>query len=229
MAKQKSPAFQWYPKDYLTDQSIATVSLEAEGLYRYLLDVAWLEDGLPADMGDVCALVRKCKTREHFDRLWREISHKFVMGRGNRLRNKRQERERAKQKRFSKSRKESAKKRWEAEREKADARADARALPLASNSQCSAFAFPSADQDQKPEEPRAVRAPRVMAQMSLAEARPHLQAAAHLHLDDHPDATDGELRDAVKMAAAKLNVAYDGRGIATIVDGVLARRARRLA
>ena len=83
--------------------------------------------------------------------------------------------------------------------------------------------------DQEPEEPRAVRAPRVMAQMSLAEARPHLQAAAHLHLDDHPDATDGELRDAVKTAAAKLNVAYDGRGIATIVDGVLARRARRLA
>jgi hypothetical protein len=65
--------------------------------------------------------------------------------------------------------------------------------------------------------------------MSMAEARPHLQAAAHLHLDAHPDATDGDVREAVKTAAAKLNCEYDGRGVATIVDAVIGRRARRSA
>lgn len=83
--------------------------------------------------------------------------------------------------------------------------------------------------DQNPEEPRADRAPRAMARMSMVEARPHLQAAAHLHLDAHPDATDGDVREAVKTAAAKLNADYDGRAIATVVDAVVARRARRLA
>jgi len=82
---------------------------------------------------------------------------------------------------------------------------------------------------QKPEEPRAERAPRAMARMDFAEVRTHLLAAAHLHLDAHPDATDGDVREAVKTAAAKLNAEYDGRAIATVVDAAVARRARRLA
>jgi uncharacterized protein YdaU (DUF1376 family) len=229
VAKKKSPAYQWYPKDALTDDAIIQMSFEVEGFYRYCLDMCWLSDGLPADDDDRFRLLQKCKKRSEFDRLWRAVSDRFFVGRGGKLRNKRQEQERTKQKKFSKSRKESAKKRWDRAREKDDARASARASNLVSDSQCFAFAFPSADQDQEPEVPRADRAPRAMARMSMAEARPHLQAAAHLHLDAYPDATDGDVREAVKTAAAKLTVEYDGRGVATIVDGVLGRRARRLA
>ncbi len=79
------------------------------------------------------------------------------------------------------------------------------------------------------QEPRAERAPRAMARMDFAEVRNHLLAAAHLQLDANPDSTDGDVREAVKTAAAKLNAEYDGRSIATIVDAAIARRARRRA
>jgi len=46
--KGKSPAFQFYPKDFLSDASVILMSLEARGAYINLLCVDWIENGFPA-------------------------------------------------------------------------------------------------------------------------------------------------------------------------------------
>jgi hypothetical protein len=56
-----------------------------------------------------------------------------------------------------------------------------------------------------------------------------LLAAAHRHIDASPSADDGDVADAVKTAAAKMRVLYDGRSVTRIVDAVRATRARRSA
>jgi hypothetical protein len=43
--KNKSPAFQFYPKDFLTDDKVMEMSAELRGLYITLLCVDWLNDG----------------------------------------------------------------------------------------------------------------------------------------------------------------------------------------
>lgn len=49
--KPKTPAFLFYPKDFLTDSKVLRMSAEIRGLYINLLCVDWIEDGfLKADM-----------------------------------------------------------------------------------------------------------------------------------------------------------------------------------
>lgn len=47
--KEKSPAFQFYPKDFLTDMKVICMSHELRGMYITLLCIDWLEDGFPKD------------------------------------------------------------------------------------------------------------------------------------------------------------------------------------
>lgn len=48
--KEKSPAFQFYPKDFMTDGKVICMTPEERGLYVWLLCVDWLEDGFPEDL-----------------------------------------------------------------------------------------------------------------------------------------------------------------------------------
>ncbi len=43
----KSPAFQFYPKDFLTDRKVLVMPNEVVGMYIKLLCIDWLEDGFP--------------------------------------------------------------------------------------------------------------------------------------------------------------------------------------
>ncbi len=45
----KSPAFQFYPQDYLSSSSVAEMSLEEEGAYIRLLCYCWTVGSIPAD------------------------------------------------------------------------------------------------------------------------------------------------------------------------------------
>lgn len=47
--KVKSPAFQFYPKDFLTESRVIEMSAEVKGLYIVLLCLDWLNDGFRAD------------------------------------------------------------------------------------------------------------------------------------------------------------------------------------
>ena len=58
---EKAPAFQWYPKDYLSDLNVVVMTLEEEGAYRRLMDYCWLHGSIPDDMA---ALGAMCKNTD---------------------------------------------------------------------------------------------------------------------------------------------------------------------
>ncbi len=47
MAKEKAPAFQFYPKDFLTDSNVSAMTLAELGSYIKLLCICWTEGSLP--------------------------------------------------------------------------------------------------------------------------------------------------------------------------------------
>jgi len=49
-----SPAFQFYPKDFLTDEIVVCMSNEQVGVYIRMLCMDWLNHGLPADDATLC-------------------------------------------------------------------------------------------------------------------------------------------------------------------------------
>ncbi len=73
--KGRSPAFQWYPKDHLTDEHVINMTLEEEGAYRRLMDYSWLHGSIPKEFERMALL---CKiTPEHMERLWVAIEPCF--------------------------------------------------------------------------------------------------------------------------------------------------------
>jgi uncharacterized protein YdaU (DUF1376 family) len=46
---EKSPAFQFYPQDYLADPNVAEMTLEEQGAYIRLICYAWIAGSIPAD------------------------------------------------------------------------------------------------------------------------------------------------------------------------------------
>lgn len=52
----KSPAFQFYPKDFLTDEKVIVMHPEVKGYYICLLCIDWLSDGFPANQMAALAL-----------------------------------------------------------------------------------------------------------------------------------------------------------------------------
>lgn len=50
MAAEQSPAFQFYPKDFITDGRVATMSAEEVGIYIRLLCYCWTEGSIPDDL-----------------------------------------------------------------------------------------------------------------------------------------------------------------------------------
>jgi len=127
---EKRPAFQWYPKDYLSDENVALMTLEQEGAYTRLLNYCWLQGSIPSDID---ALARLCRvSAEDMDRIWPGVE-KCFQGRGERLTHGRLEKERRKQSSYRDAKKAAgvagAKARWEKEEN-----GSATDLPLANDS-----------------------------------------------------------------------------------------------
>ncbi len=95
MAK-KRPAYQWYPKDYDSDEVVRCMTYEQEGVYHRLLDHQWVEGSLPADPKRIALLVPKQMTVDHFvNDIWPAMAEKFIAREDGRLINRRLERHRA--------------------------------------------------------------------------------------------------------------------------------------
>ena len=47
--ENKSPAFQFYARDFLADMKVQLMSMEQRGMYITLLSYAWIENGIPND------------------------------------------------------------------------------------------------------------------------------------------------------------------------------------
>lgn len=230
-AKEKSPAYQWYPKDILSDSRVAAMTNEVEGIYRRLLDHAWLEDGLPADL-DLIAPLCKVNSRKRFRQLWMQLDPLFPVWPDGRRRNKRQEKERTKQKDHSEVRREAAGARWRKVHEK---RLQDLCNALACANRCFAFALALAcknqDQDQE-DQPAYRRATPARMSLSVWNARRHLYRAAHLAIGPiarPDDIRPSDVAEGVKDAAAKLGVEWaNPREVTGIVDAAIAQRIRQL-
>jgi uncharacterized protein YdaU (DUF1376 family) len=61
MNKNKPPAFQFYPGDFLSDETVAMMNHEERGIYITLLCHCWLEGSIPADEAKIARLIH-CKS-----------------------------------------------------------------------------------------------------------------------------------------------------------------------
>jgi uncharacterized protein YdaU (DUF1376 family) len=59
----KSPAFQFYPADYLADENVALMSLEEEGAYIRAMCHCWREGSIPADPEKLSRLLKNCSNQ----------------------------------------------------------------------------------------------------------------------------------------------------------------------
>lgn len=75
MSKEKSPAFQFYPRDLLSDINWIMMSYTERGLYWHLVSICWLEGSLPADEGALARIA--CLNINDFNDLWKSISKCF--------------------------------------------------------------------------------------------------------------------------------------------------------
>ena len=102
MPINKPPAFQFYPKDFLSDLNVQCMNMEARGIYITLLCNCWIENSIPDDPDIIQPLLNHGSTNdEHMMNQWKKISRCFYK-KGGRLFHKRLESEREKQKKYKK-------------------------------------------------------------------------------------------------------------------------------
>lgn len=155
-----SPAFQFYPADFLADEHVALMSLTARGAYITLLCYCWREGSIPADTDK---LARLCGIDSgEMAKLMAELSPCFssAIGEPSRLINLRLHEEREKQENYRKERalagQKGAEKRWKTARKslqkKIDAAKDSTAsvLPMAKNGSSSSSSSTNNKTDGKP-------------------------------------------------------------------------------
>ena len=113
--KNKSPAFQFYPSDFLSDEKVMMMNYEERGIYITLLSVCWIEGSIPSDPEMLERLLRNGGAIKGLDFILKCFDPHLTLE--GRLVHKRLDREREKQvehsKQKSKSGKEGAKKRWD--------------------------------------------------------------------------------------------------------------------
>jgi uncharacterized protein YdaU (DUF1376 family) len=144
MAKtDKAPAFQWYPKDWQSDEAVKGMTYEQRGIYRELLDHQWFHRSIPADAKLLADMLKIPFGR--FKKIWPKIAIKFKpKGRG-RLANRRLERVRAAQVEYARKQSENGKKGAAAkhQRDAGGASGGATKSPLAISSSSSSSASSS--------------------------------------------------------------------------------------
>lgn len=109
MAVEKAPAFQFYPKDFLTDGRVAAMTLEECGAYIKLLCLCWTETTLPLDPRRLAQMIG-CSPRT-FARVWPALRVCFTATEDG-LTHGRLDREREKQARYNARQKAKADQRW---------------------------------------------------------------------------------------------------------------------
>lgn len=110
---KKIPWFKFNPMDYMNDENVKLMCLEAKGLYVDMLCHCWENDGMPDDNESIRTIFHLSKHK--FNKLWKKISPCFF-SKGERLFNHRQEKEKAELENYfeqkSVSGKKGAEKRW---------------------------------------------------------------------------------------------------------------------
>lgn len=111
MPREKAPAFQFYPKDFLSDERVLVMTHTERGIYITFLCVCWLEGSLPADVKGLARIAGMLPTR--FEKLWQgPLCRCFQAREDGRLTHKRLDMEREKQSRFLRRQTDAAASRW---------------------------------------------------------------------------------------------------------------------
>jgi len=115
--KDKRPSFQFYPKDFISDENVICMTLEERGAYITLLCYCWMEGSIPAD-GKRIAMLLGCQVDAISKYEFANVLSCFMAmpSNPNRLIHGRLEKERQKQDDFrdkkSQAGKKGAEKRW---------------------------------------------------------------------------------------------------------------------
>lgn len=156
---RRSPAFQFYPKDFLSDENVRMMSLQERGAYITLLSLCWIEGSLPAELERLARLCGSPLTA--FRRFWRALEPCFRPDTRNpdRLIHPRLEREREKQQEYQRRQsdrgKAGAESRWHkhgASMAQASSGHSNPAMPSDSSSSASAFAIASSQEKHRARE-----------------------------------------------------------------------------
>jgi uncharacterized protein YdaU (DUF1376 family) len=92
--KEKAPAFQFYPKDYLSDENVSALTAAEEGLYWRAVCHCWIEGSIPADPERLSKILGKGCTIDEATNVQRMFNGRSTDGR---LTHKRLDKERAHQ------------------------------------------------------------------------------------------------------------------------------------
>jgi len=103
----KSPAFQFYPGDFLSDLNVIVMTGQEVGAYALLMSVCWIENGLPADMDDLAHIARM--DVQAFEESWnKRLKRCFLLREDGKWDQPRLQAERLKQQEFSRKMSEAA-------------------------------------------------------------------------------------------------------------------------
>ncbi len=67
--RRKAPAYQWYPGDWATSESVQVMTWAERGMYREILDYQWMNGDVPADLRRLSRLIGA--TMEELEAAWR--------------------------------------------------------------------------------------------------------------------------------------------------------------
>ena len=142
----KSPAFQFYPKDWLADADVQTWGLAERGAYITLICYIWENDGIPNDEKYIKRLLGNPR---NFPKVWSKVKNKLhfdgemVYQTRLMIEQKKQEENRASRRAAGKI---GAKKRWQTH-------SNAMILPMAKNGSSSSSSTATAEEGENPPSP----------------------------------------------------------------------------
>jgi uncharacterized protein YdaU (DUF1376 family) len=80
MSKEKSPSYQHYPKDIMSDINYQMMSWEERGMYRHLLDLCWMELSLPNDPKIIARILNITDEKAFEQGAWPLLARCFTGG-----------------------------------------------------------------------------------------------------------------------------------------------------
>lgn len=119
----RSPAFQFYAKDFLSDGNQAGMSLQETGAYIRLICFCWNDGSIPDDPVRIARMIGA--TPREIRLVWPAIRPFFMSAGEGRLTHPRVEQEREKQAEFRRRQSDASNKRWESHRNAAASNRDA--------------------------------------------------------------------------------------------------------
>lgn len=105
-----SPAFQFYPKEFLSSSKVLRMSNTEIGVYTKLLCLTWLDHGLPTDLGQVARMVGV--PARQFTKMWSGPLGECFYEKGGKFQNLRLDKERKIQADYRAKKQAAANERW---------------------------------------------------------------------------------------------------------------------